>query len=406
MQKITNKRKVREITVLFMILYFVSYITRINYSAVISEIVSSEGVAKSLAALALTASSVTYGIGQLISGFLGDRIEPKRVVLIGLSITIAMNLLIPECKSPYQMTAVWAVNGFAQAFMWPPIVKLMATLFSGEDYQKGTVIVSWGSSLGTIAVYLISPLCILLAGWRMIFFFAAVVAIVMIIIWTVKCPLIGVSSEKKHKNKSGKIPGNYILMLFVIMIGIVLQGVLRDGVSTWMPSYISETFNLDSMAAILSGVVLPIFGILTYQITSLIYRKMVKGELMLSGILFAICCFAAFMLFVLNGVSTACSVAFFALLNGCSHGINLILVCMIPPYFSRFGNISFISGLLNFCTYVGSSVSVYGVAVFSEKYSWGSTLLLWALVALAGALICLLFNKNWEKIKNATADSI
>lgn len=399
MQKITEKNKVLRISILFMILYFISYITRINYSAVISEIVASEGMEKSLAALALTASSVTYGIGQLVSGYFGDRIEPKKIVLTGLCITIGMNILIPFCKSPYQMTAVWAVNGFAQAFMWPPIVKLMSALFVAEDYKKGTVIVSWGSSFGTIAVYLLGPLCILLAGWRSIFFCAAIAAAVMAIVWSVKCPLIGIKKEQKEKTKGGKFSGAYVGVLVVTMLAIMLQGILRDGVATWMPSYISETFNLDSKAAILSGVILPIFGILTFQITSVIYRKVIKEEFLLSGLLFAIAFAAAFLLFVTNGMSGALSVAFFALLNGCVHGVNLILVCMMPAYFEKFGKTSFISGLLNSCTYVGSSVSIYGVALFSEKFNWSSTLLLWAAVALAGALICLLFSKKWEKSK-------
>ena len=48
--------------------------------------------------------------------------------------------------------------------------------------------------------------------------------------------------------------------LFGVMIAIVMQGMLRDGVTTWMPSYISETYNLSNAIAILTGVVLPVFS--------------------------------------------------------------------------------------------------------------------------------------------------
>ena len=382
-----------------MILYFVSYITRINYAAVISEMVSAEGISKSLASLALTASAVTYGIGQLVSGFLGDRIEPKKVIFTGLCITIAMNFSIPFCKSPYQMTAAWAVNGMAQAFMWPPLVKLMSTFFSRDDYQKSCVIVSWGSSFGTIMVYLMSPVCIYLAGWRAIFFLSGAAAIIMAVVWLFKCPNIASEDSGKKEKSSGKIPQTYMTVLIMIMLAIVLQGILRDGVTTWMPSYISETFNLDSKTAILTGVVLPIFSILAFQITSIVYRRAIKSEMLLAGIIFTIGFAAAFLLFVTNGVSAGLSVGLSALLTGCMHGVNLILICMIPPYFEKSGHISFISGLLNFCTYVGSSISGYGIAVFSENYSWRSTLLLWSAVALVGALICLAFNRKWERIK-------
>ena len=102
---------------LFMIMYMVSYITRINYGAVISEMVSDTGISKSLLSMSLTGSFITYGAGQVISGICGDKISPKRLIFIAFFVTAGMNILIPMCQSPYQMLAVWCVNGIAQAFM-------------------------------------------------------------------------------------------------------------------------------------------------------------------------------------------------------------------------------------------------------------------------------------------------
>ena len=56
--------------------YAVSYLTRINYSAVLVEIIKSEGYSKSSASMALTALFITYGFGQVISGFLGVKLKP------------------------------------------------------------------------------------------------------------------------------------------------------------------------------------------------------------------------------------------------------------------------------------------------------------------------------------------
>ena len=67
--------------------YFVSYITRINYGTVLLEIVNSEGITKMSASMAVTGSFVTYGIGQLISGWLGDRIKPRYLMFIGLMVS-------------------------------------------------------------------------------------------------------------------------------------------------------------------------------------------------------------------------------------------------------------------------------------------------------------------------------
>ena len=200
-QKITDKGAVWRLSLLLTCLYVVSYLTRINYGAVISEIVSSEGIQKSLASLALTASAVTYGFGQLVSGFLGDRINPKKLIFIGLLTTISMNFMIPFCRTPYQMTAAWSINGLAQAFMWPPIVRIMTELFTAEDYKKSCALISCGASIGTIIVYALAPVCIYVGGWKSIFFCSAAIAVIMSAVWMKKCPNVsGSRDEKISKN--------------------------------------------------------------------------------------------------------------------------------------------------------------------------------------------------------------
>ena len=168
---ITDRKEVRGIAVMFTLMYMISYITRINYGAIIAEMVVDTGYTKTLLSMALTGSFITYGVGQIVSGICGDYFSPKKLLSIGLGSSVLMNILIPFCPNPYTMLAVWCVNGFAQAFMWPPLVRLMTALLSDEDYKKVSVKVSLGSSVGTIVVYLVSPLLITLAGWRMVFFF-------------------------------------------------------------------------------------------------------------------------------------------------------------------------------------------------------------------------------------------
>ena len=53
------------------LVYFMSYLTRMNYAACLAEIQDSLGLAKSIVSLPVTGSFLTYGIGQLLCGFLG-----------------------------------------------------------------------------------------------------------------------------------------------------------------------------------------------------------------------------------------------------------------------------------------------------------------------------------------------
>ena len=57
--------------------YFVSYVTRTNLAAIMVAVVESGFAPEATVALALSVCSVTYGIGQIVNGYLSDRIRPQ-----------------------------------------------------------------------------------------------------------------------------------------------------------------------------------------------------------------------------------------------------------------------------------------------------------------------------------------
>lgn len=401
-EKLSDKKKINAIVFLFSMTYMVSYITRTNFGAIISEMESATEFSRSLISMAITGSFITYGVGQIVSGIIGDFFSPKKLLSIGLLVSVLMNFLIPFCNSPYLMALVWSVNGFAQSFMWPPLITLMTYLLNEEDYKKNVVKISWGSSFGTIAIYLISPLLIMLLSWKAVFFFASVCGIIMLFFWNKYSYDIDRKPMDKtqEKEQTGSKTGFFSAVLAVVMIVIVLQGTLRDGVQTWMPSYISDEYNLGNEISILSGVILPIFTILVYNITSKLYRTKLKNPLLCAGIIFGIGAIAAVGLYLFTGKSAFVSVLMCAVLTGCMHGVNLMLVSMLPAFFGKTGKVSSVTGLLNSCTYIGSAISTYGVAVLSERFDWGITLIVWCAIAIVGTLVCFLCVKPWKNRYN------
>ncbi|MBE5868510.1 MAG: MFS transporter [Lachnospiraceae bacterium] len=397
--KIKDKRKVDRLLLLFSFTYFVSYVTRINYGAVVSEMVTSLGLPKSTLSMALTGCFITYGAGQLITGFFGDRIQPKRLVTVGMLTSIVMNLLIPICFNPVQMTVVWCVNGFAQAFMWPPLVKLMASLFSPEDYNRGCVRVSWGSSLGTMFVYLMAPLLIALRNWQTVFVVCAALGLMGVVLWNLKCPNIELApaQEPCKERSGGSVISVFSPMLICVMVAIVLQGILRDGVQTWMPSYIAETYHLSNEISILTGFVMPIFSIVCNQATGYLCRKKFQNPMQCAAVIWGVSAVSALALYLLSDYSAATSVFLSAVLTGCMHGVNLLLVCMLPPRLAGAGRVSVVSGMLNCCTYIGSAVSMYAIPLATENSGWEVTILLWVLAAVAGTLLCSVCIRAWRK---------
>lgn len=394
----TSKKDIRKLVFLFTLTYMVSYITRINYGAIILEMEKSTGFARSLLSVALTGSFITYGGGQIISGFLGDRISPKRLVTVGIAATTVLNLCITLCRAPWQMIAIWCVNGFAQSLMWPPMVRMMTALLSSDDYKNATAKVSLGSMFGTVAVYLMSPFIIRIAAWNGVFIFSAICGAVMCILWNIYAP--DIKTEKLAISSSdAKVSTKVIFcpVMIAIFVAIILQGMLRDGVTTWMPTYISETYNLGSGISILSGVVLPLFGALCINAASKIYRKKITDPVLFAAIIFALSAFSAAGLYLTSGKVAAVSVLLSAILTGCMHAVNLMLVCMIPAFFKKYGNVSTVSGIINSCTYMGSAISTYGMALLSEKIGWSFTVFSWVIAAALGAAVCFASIKAWKK---------
>lgn len=401
MEKLSNKRQIHFMTVLFMFTYFISYITRINFGAIISEVTTATQIPKDILSIALTGSFITYGAGQVVSGIIGDRFSPKRLVQYGFIATILMNILLPLCSNPYLMIVVWCINGFAQSFMWPPLIKLMIELFPGKYYQNASVKVSWGSSFGTIAVYLLSPVLIHFFNWKAVFFFSAGCGIIMLILWSKACPNITLAPFKRKAeatNEEKKNNAKIFTPLFIfIMIAIVLQGMLRDGVTTWMPSLISETYHLSTKISILTGVILPIFSILCFQLASILYRKVFRNPITCAAVIFGSGALFSLLLILVFNKYVTLSIIFMALLTGCMHGVNLMLICMVPAYYQKQGNVGTVSGVLNSCTYIGSAISTYGIAVLSERFGWNFTLKIWLLIAVLGTIISFITIRPWKK---------
>lgn len=409
--KINDKKTARLLAWLCALTYLGSYLTRVNFGAVTVEIITSMGWEKSAISAVTTALFITYGSGQLISGKLCDKYDPHMLSSLGLLVSIIMNAMIPFCNSIALMTVIWAVNGFAQAMLWPPIVKILATHCHTDDYQRASVIVSWGSTAGTVAVYLISPLCIEFAGWQMVFYICAGITLAILILWMFGFPMIMKRAERgeAEEHPEGapveqppveRMPRLMYFVLIPILLESVVLGALRDSITQWLPNFVSETFNMGESISVLSGVIIPILTAIVYPLSLKIYHKFFTNELSCSAVLYVFAALSAVILFFVSSANPIISVALLSLICATTHGINFLVIVLSPKRFAKFGNVGLISGLLNSFVYVGSSVSIYGIARVAESSGWRATIVVWGIAAVAGILLCFSASRGWSKIFN------
>ena len=93
-----------------------------------------------------------------------------------------------------------------------------------------------------------------------------------------------------------------------------------------------------------------------------------------------------------------------ALVIGCMHGINLMLITVVPKRMIKSGRVSTWSGILNSCTYVGASLSPYGFAALAESRGWSFTILMWVAVSLLGMAVCMTAFLPWKKFRREFSD--
>jgi OPA family glycerol-3-phosphate transporter-like MFS transporter len=94
--------------------------------------------------------------------------------------------------------------------------------------------------------------------------------------------------------------------------------------------------------------------------------------------------------------NTLLSIALLVLICSGAHGVNLMLISHVPKRFKRYGSISTISGCVNACTYIGSAISTYGIALLVEKIGWQLTIASWAIIATLGLIACAIAARPWQ----------
>lgn len=391
------------------LVYFSSYLTRLNYGAAMSELAAQLQLSNEAVSLAVTLHFLTYGLGQILCGYIGDSVRPRALIAAGLAATSLCNLFMPLMPGIYWMVGLWGLNGLFQAMLWPPMVRILAENLSQENYRRACVAVSAAASLGTVAVYLLVPACIWISGWRLAFIVPSVFGMVVTAVWLAGTRAYtgekGVKKTDKAPLPQGNAPSLWTLIrqsaLLPLLAAVVLHGVLRDGITTWMPTFIHERYHFATSSSILTTAVLPLFGILSV-ITANAVQKRLKSVVAAAALLFSTGFAATLILRIFFSSNPAVPVLSMALATGCMHGVNIMLISCLPRYFAPYGHISLVSGLLNAFTYVGSALSMYGIAAVSARFGWLVTVTIWCLIAFAGTLLCVLSVRRWNRFAAST----
>lgn len=397
----STKLSYGKVVILGFLVYFFSYSMRLDYAASLVAIVNDLGVTNTAASAAITGSFITYGVGQMAFGFVGDKLHPVKIITFAMLGTILVNILVSFCTSITLISVLWCFNGVFQAMIWPPLCRFVAEQTTSAQYSNAITTVGISGSVGTIFVYLFVPAVLSITAWVNVFRCMALFGAVIVTVWGVMTRSVSFEKPEPASTANGK--NEHSIFKIIALAGlvpiffiIVLQGILRDGIQTWLPSMVSADFNMDESSSILSTAVLPLLSMVSVLLSNYIYIRL-KNEIKTATIMFSIAAVATIPLGLGLKIPALLSIFLAALISGCMHGVNHMIVSLIPKRFHKYGLMSTFSGILNSFTYVGAALSTYVFAAASDHLGWGIVKIIWLVIGLSGALICLFKLPRWTK---------
>lgn len=406
MDTIENKKS-RRCAILLMFLCWLVYtfanIGRMDYSASMVAIIEQTGAAKDSAGLVASFFFFAYGVGQLINGCLCHKYNTRIAVFCALVLAAVSNVALAVCPNVHIMKYLWLVNGAVQSVLWSSLVKLQSEYLSDKDINKSIILMSTTTAAGTFVAYGLSALFVAFASWQITFYIAGAMIFVAAFAW-----LFGVGyiqkTIPKFEIKQAEIPLNnngkrsksiYVALAFVCVFAIA-NGFIRDGVTTWVPSLLKETYDLAPSFSIILTLILPLISVTGAAVAQFIHKKL-PNDILLCGLFNLLSGGAVGIIFWLYTKSLIVTIIMFALVACFMAAVNNIIASYIPFRMRTVGKSGRFAGIINTFCYVGSTVSSYCLGTMAENSGWNSVILLILILSLVVGVVATAFAPFWHK---------
>ena len=245
------------------IAYAAYYIVRDNFTISQPYLMRYYHFSKASLGLVLSCLAISYGLSKFVMGALADKCNPRFYIATGLIASSVLDFLFGTTKNIAVMIGLIIFMGIFQGMGAPAAHKTLAVWFSNKE--RGTFVSAWNTSHnvgGGIIPLIVSGALVLfgLHNWHSIFFFPAMISIVLaiiVIVFGADTPeSVGLPPIEEYKKEDfgnvkavkahndiplWKIVKNCILKRPIIWILAVANAgvyIIRYGVENWIPIYL------------------------------------------------------------------------------------------------------------------------------------------------------------------------
>ena len=401
-----NKTKSQASLMIFIawLVYSTSYLGKVNYSANITQIMTFYNVSKAEAGLVPTFFFFAYGIGQVVNGILCKYYNKKWFVFLSLAVSSVVNIIIAISNNFAILKWLWLFNGFALSILWPTLISSLSAVLPKKQLGKSSVVMGTTVAVGTLVIYGLSSIFALFNGFKLAFYTASIIDFVVACCWLIfykkattsakqerdlEDNLDSEETDKKKVNPTGFNSKNEKKMFF-ISVGVICfcaigVNLIKDGLTTWVPSILKEEYQMHDSLSILLTLTLPIIavfgnafalkmhGVVKDYVTHLFLVFAVMA-LFIGGIIGSLS--LKFVLFMLIGL---------VVVNFLASSLNSLITSIFPMFMREKVNSGLFAGVLNGFAYVGSTISSYGLGLIADNFGW--TMVFWTLILFCALVI-------------------
>jgi len=381
----------------------VAYLVRTDITVAQERMAPALGLSMAdMGAITAWAFQLSYALAQVPAGMFGERVGARTTLALALgggAIASLVTGLMPETAADATLISTRVLLGVAQAAVFPVAAMAVAQYVAREHQMRANALHMASSSLGSaIAPILMAPI-MLQFGWRAVFLVSGALGLASAVVFFVMMPRRVIIATPKVTladlmRDTRRLAANSSLRR--LSLAYLLHSAVFFVFVFWFFRYLTEGrgftvlaggvwASLPSAAGFVSG---PMIGALADRYG----RRVGEGRARRRA---AMACLMSATTMAISGAVVPGAFLAIAALSLSSASLN----GAESPFFTTATvigarNPGAAAGLLNLMGNLGGVLSIWLVPRMSDAWGWNGTLLFWAGVAFAAALLWLTVNTD------------
>ena len=369
--------------------YTVAYLCRVNISTALDKLAVGLDVTVEYLGGASSIYFVTYAVGQLINGIVGDRVDPRRFIMLAAALTGTINVILGFQTNGGLFLLLWGVNGFCQSMFWGSLLRLLSFYTKEEQRKNVSTIMSTTSVMGYFLSWVVLGGVFEPFGYTPYFAVPGVIALGLLPIWLLLSRRLPANDRAEGAQDTLPLPAvakEFVHdRLYFICLLCMVVGAIQEGAVFWLPKIFTDVLSLGEGALILLMLVplAKLGGVfLARRVLTGLKDNVRTAMLYMLGLSLAITA----VLLVCGNRTSVITVVLIALLIAGINASNWYMISYLPLHFAQRNIVSTLAGAFDFSTYMGAAVMSGTLGVLLMRFGWLAVPTVW-LVLILGALV-------------------